>query len=201
MAFLTTISAHFLQPCRYFVKCGNLILPCCGGIVLRLSCEFCRAFGGFAGGRGQNRRRQPYTTIHYHAIHTKLAAEQRSTPTVEARHTCHLDCMHVRYPSKSAYRLALPPPRGNTSLSDHKESAQATNLAAELAAGSQTSSYNFGRAQQGGKRGADAATVVWRECWYSRTSRVKPRSRAAVFLVDYWLGLNIQHRLVDYDTV
>ena len=67
--------------------------------------------------------------------------------------------------SKHTYRLALPPPRGNTSLSDHGESTQATNLAAELAAGSQTSSYNFGRAQQGGKRGADAATVVWRECW------------------------------------
>lgn len=145
--------------------------------MLRLSCEFCRAFGGFAGGRGQNRRRQP----HHHTIpyyHTKLAAEQRSTPTVEARHTCYLDCMHVRYPSKRAYRLALPPPRGNTSLSDHGESTQATNLAAELAVGSQTSSYNFGRAQQGGKRGADAATVVWRECWYSRTSRVKPRSRS-----------------------
>ena len=124
------------------------MLPCCGSIVLRLSCEFCRAFGGFAGGRGQNRRRQP----HYH---TKLAAEQRSTPTVKARHTCYLDCMHVRYPSKRAYRLALPPPRGNTSILDHGESTQATNLAAELAAGSQTSSYNFGaaRRQEGSRRG------------------------------------------------
>lgn len=34
---------------------------------------------------------------------------------------------------------------------------------------------------------------------------VEPREsshvRAAVFLEEYWLGLNIQHRLVDYDTV